>query len=333
MSQSSLLAYLDHNVLDSMSKGDPYGVGDLLKRASLTPVFSNENLAEVRRSRGYEEAFLEVLERIGARYLVPILDEQFKPTGSAEVREVKPRDAYRSYLDNVESTPEFDFGLSGMLQKFYGGRQDQSFEEIFERGTVELHNLLVTLCEEMVDVPEINDRARADLEDAVYKLPELLREQYCSVASLLDAEPVAAVKQFERATELGPKVLNNIQRPDVVRKIWTLLEERLGGANVDMEVFFGINPFPFEADAARERTTVEKVNGIYHQLNFLGYYRDSEMSRQRRFTASVSDMTHAGLAAFCHLLICRDEDLVMKAAAAYEYLGIETRILHYAANK
>jgi hypothetical protein len=43
-------------------------------------------------------------------------------------------------------------------------------------------------------------------------------------------------------------------------------------------------------------------------------------------------MTHAGLASFCHVLICRDEDLVMKAAAAYEYLGIGTRILYYGAN-
>lgn len=333
MSQSSLFAYLDHNILDSMSKGDPYGVGNLLERASLTAVFSDENLAEIRRSRGYEEAFLEVLERIGARYLVPILDEQCKPTGSAEVREVKPRDAYHRSLENVASTPGSDFGLSSMLQKLYGGRQDQSFEEIFERGTDELQNLLITLREKIVKVPEIDDRARAEFENAVSRIPELLRQQYCSVASQLDAEPLAAVKQFEEATELGPKVLKNIQGPGVVRKIWALLEDRLGGAEIDMEVFFGIRPFPFEADPARERTIVEKVNGIYHQLNFLGYYRDSKMSRQRQFTASVSDMTHAGLATFCHLLICRDEDLAMKAAAAYEHPGIGTRILHYGANK
>ncbi|WP_156788084.1 hypothetical protein [Desulfurispirillum indicum] len=97
-------------------------------------------------------------------------------------------------------------------------------------------------------------------------------------------------------------------------------------------MFFGLKPFPFEADAGRERTPLEKVNGIYHQLNYIGYYRDSKMSRERRFRASFSDMTHAGLATFCHLMISRDTDLVMKAAAAYEYLGLGTRILHYEAN-
>ena len=49
------------------------------------------------------------------------------------------------------------------------------------------------------------------------------------------------------------------------------------------------------------------------------------MHKGRRFRASLSDMTHAGIASFCHLLICRDEDLVMKAAAAYEYLGVGTK--------
>lgn len=51
MHQPQLLAYLDHNILDLMSKGDPDDVAGFLIRASLTPVFSDENLAEIRRSK------------------------------------------------------------------------------------------------------------------------------------------------------------------------------------------------------------------------------------------------------------------------------------------
>lgn len=329
MIQPQWLAYLDHNVLDLMTKGDPHCVVHLLKHASLTPVYSNENLAEIRRSVGYEKTFLNVLHQIGAQHLVPILDKDFKQTGTAEIRVLNPFDAFSSYIDNVDPIPEFGFGLSGMLQKFYGGREDQSFEEIFSCGVKEFGDLLASALEGLEDSPEVTEEVHAALEEAVVMLPEILREQCKSFALQLDVEQAKPVKSFEQATGLGPKVLKNVRGPDVVRKIWALVQERFHEAEIDMETFFGIKPFPFEADADRERTTTQKVNGIYHQLNFLGYYRDTNMNKQPRFTASFSDMTHAGLASFCHVLICRDNDLVMKAAAAYEYLGVGTRIVHF----
>lgn len=39
-------AYLDHNILDLMIKGDPLGTKALLKEISLIPVFSDEIRAE-----------------------------------------------------------------------------------------------------------------------------------------------------------------------------------------------------------------------------------------------------------------------------------------------
>lgn len=294
-------------------------------------MFSDENLAEIRRSKGFEQRFLEVLERIEARHLVPILDSRFKQTGNAEVRSVNPYATYDAYVENVNALPEFGFGLTGMLQKLYGGRQEQSFAHIFSAGAKELSHLLSRLRQDLANTSEINDDLREQLDRVVDALPELMEEEYAGLASQLDAQPRPATNQFEEEFGLGPKVLKNVQRPDVVRKVWALVQERLAGVEVDMEVFFGIKPFPFEADADREKTTLEKANAIYHQLNFLKYYRDSNMRRARRFAASISDMTHAGLATFCHLLICRDEDLVMKAAAAYEYLGLSTRILYYGA--
>ncbi|MGH7831111.1 MAG: hypothetical protein ACREP8_13145, partial [Candidatus Binatia bacterium] len=312
------LVYLDHNVLDLMTKGDPDRVAQLLTQASVTTVFSDETLAEIRRSTGYERTFLELLEQLRARHLVPVLDKEFKHTGNAEVRLISPFDAYSNYIANVDSMPELGFGLAGILQKFYGGRQDQSFAEILAGGATELRALLEKLNAELADIPNVDDQSRVAIAEAVASIPRMLEEQSGRMAAQLDADPEAAVRRFEGATGLGPKALKNIERPDVVRKVWELVQPSLPGAGIDMDTFFGITPFPWEADAGRERTTLEKVNAIYHQLNFLGYYRDSNMSRRRRFNASFSDMTHAGLASFCHVLISRDEDLVMKAAAAYE---------------
>ena len=44
MENNEILAYLDHNVLDLMTKGDPYKVKKLLQKYKLTPAYSNETL-------------------------------------------------------------------------------------------------------------------------------------------------------------------------------------------------------------------------------------------------------------------------------------------------
>ena len=53
------------------------------------------------------------------------------------------------------------------------------------------------------------------------------------------------------------------------------------------------------------------------------------MKTKRGFTQSSSDMTHAGVASFCHFLFCRDKDLVKKTEAAYKYLGVKTKIVYF----
>jgi hypothetical protein len=341
VTQPTVFTYVDHNVLDLMTKGDPDGLSELFRQTNMVPVFSDENLAEIQRSIGYERKFLDLLQRIGARYLVPVLDETLRHTGRAEIRQVDPLDVFGAYTENVNALPDSGFGLSGMLQKFYGGRENQSFGEILSGGAEELRQLLKKVEEELRDIPGIDNAMRVAVAQAVSNVPQLMEEEYKNFAKQLDTEPTSAVKRLEEVTGLGPKALQsnaNIRPPGVVRKIWELVEAKLqsvdqGEGGLDLETFFGIKPHPFEADASRERTLLEKVNAVYHQLNFLGYYRDSNMGRRRRFVASFSDMTHAGLASFCHVLICRDEDLVMKAAAAYEHLNVGTTILHYRANR
>ncbi len=47
------LAYLDHNILDSIRKGDPHKIKFLIKELSLTPIYSYENLKEIKRIRRF----------------------------------------------------------------------------------------------------------------------------------------------------------------------------------------------------------------------------------------------------------------------------------------
>jgi len=258
--QEQSLAYLDHNVLDLLTKGRAANVGELLGRMSLIPVFSNENLAEIRRSAGYEQLFLERLECIGARYLVPIWDAQFWHTGGAEVRVVKPRDAYDQYVERLDGLPVSDFGLAGILQKLYGGRSDQSFGEIFSAGIGELGVFLEKLRVQLSSTPGLDEQDQSAIAGIAAHLPDAVSEQLSTFAAQVDSLPGTAVDQVGVTFGLGPKILNNLKPPKIVRKIWELTKAKCPG--VEFECFFGIKPFPFEQDAGRERTVLEKVNAI-----------------------------------------------------------------------
>ena len=333
MEDNFILAYLDHNVLDLMTKGDPHQVKDLLKDNNLTPVYSDETLREIQRSTGYESKFVELLEEIDAKYIEPILDQHFKQTGQANIHSVLPSDIYQRFLADQLRNGGGDFGMSEMLMKFYGGQSDKTSGEIFQQGNADLQKYIM---EALNGIEEVSLGEAIDIESLkklIEDFPALMSSQSSEFAEKLDDRDEPAVSEFEAKTGIGPVILKNIKPPNVIEKIWQMLSDIEGFSEIGMEAFFGVKPYRFEADSVRERTIQEKVNAVYHQLNFLGYYRDSKMRIDRRFRASFSDMTHAGIASFCHLFLCRDEDLVMKAAAAYEYLGVNTRILHYKANK
>ncbi|ENN97961.1 MULTISPECIES: hypothetical protein [Pseudoalteromonas] len=223
--------------------------------------------------------------------------------------------------------------MSEMLMKFYGGQSDKSFGEIFQQGSVDLQKYMMEALEGIDEIALDETIHIESIKKLIADLPALMSSQSSRVAEELDEGGESPVSEFEAKTGIGPVILKNVKPPNVVEKIWQILSGIEEFSGIGIETFFGVKPRSFEADSDRERTIQEKVNAVYHQLNFLGYYRDSKMKKDRRFRASFSDMTHAGVASFCHFFLCRDEDLVMKAAAAYEYLGVNTRVLHYKAYK
>jgi len=331
MENNELLAYLDHNILDLMTKGDPHKVKELLKKKKWTPIYSDETLKEIHRSKGYENIFLELLEEINAKFIEPILDGKFKQTGHANIHEVPAKAKYEQFLQNKRKMPVGNFGISETLMKIYGGKQDTSFEKINENGAKELQDYILETLDSIddIDIPEKVSQEIKKIKELTNELPEILKGQTFSMTNELDKQHTSVIGGFEKETGISPRVLNNIDFPDVILKIWDIVSEKIDISNIDLETFFGIKPQLFEEDSGKERTLQEKVNAIYHQLNFLGYYRDSKMNLERRFKASFSDMTHAGIASLCHIFLSRDNDMVMKTRAAFEYLGVKTKILHY----
>lgn len=332
MENKEILAYLDHNVLDLMTKGDPYDVKDLLQKQKLTPIYSDESLKEIQRSKGYESKFLDLLEDVSAKYIVPLLDQNFKQTGQTKIHTVSPKICYENFLNNQKESPTGDFGLSEISMKLYGGQQNRSFKEIFAKGAVDLQKHMMETVDSLDELSIDHNIDIESLKKVIAELPEIMNCQSSTMAKDMDKLADSPISTFDKEIGLGPIVLKNVKPPNVVEKIWLMFSEKPNFPANDIEKFFGVKPNGFGNNFDSELTIQEKVNAIYHQLNFLGYYRDSKMKKERRFKASFSDMTHAGIASLCHVFLCGDEDLVMKAAAAFEYLGVQTKILHYKSN-
>jgi len=326
-------AYLDHNILDMMTKGDPKQIKELLKNAKLIPIFSNESLKEIHRSKGYEHTFLDLLEEIEARFIEPTLDQDSKSTGQAQIYTVCPKLMYEQFLQNEHENQKNKLEFSDVLLKFYGGKTDLSFTEVFENQIDSVQKNLLAAIDGIKDIPKEMKPFIDMFQTVVEELPVEWKEKTAEMTNKLDNMDDSPITSFEAHTGVGAATLKNINPPHVVQQVWSFISDKIGSDAFELETFFGIKPQPYDPEPDRERTLQEKVNAIYQQLNFLGYYRDSNMKVERRFKASFSDMTHAGVAAFCHVFICRDGDLVMKTKAAYEYLGINTVVLFYPSEK
>ena len=236
---------------------------------------------------------------------------------------IDPGIALASYVETISPYLGTDYNLSGMLQKFYGGLSDTSYSQIFDEGTNSLVKMLNSA------------KTTEGLDPLLHKQMDILIDQLPDVFALLNQQLTDSIgstgfksvtSQFENATGIAPITLNNVKGPYIIKQIWDMLKGNVPNIGVDIDTFFGLKTTPWCSTPEREPTLAEKVNAIYHQLNFLGYHRDTNMKVERRFNASFSDMTHAGMASFCDIFLCRDEGLVMKATAAYEYLKVGTQI-------
>ncbi len=319
-----ILGYLDHNILDSIRKGDPFDIRKLMITNQITPIYSHESLKEIKRSVGSELEFISLLVELKAKYIEPTYENNF-PTGKALVSNNDALTIWNNFIENYEPMPEYGYGLSSILEKFYGGRKNESYSEIIKNGNDELKQIIDSSLEEFGS----HESLTTEMKDAIKQLPSLLEAQQQYISEQMDTLDSSPMKQFEEVTGLGAKVLKNIKPPQVVKKVFSAVQDSIPDLELDIDVFFGVKCQPFEAKPDRVKTLSEKVNGLYHQLNFLGYYRDTDMKNTRGFVRSSSDMTHAGIATFCHFLLCRDEGLVKKAAAAYEYTGATTQIIHF----
>ncbi len=317
--------YFDHNILDRMLKGAEPAVVNFIEKHNLEPIWSDENIQEIIKSQGKEYEFCELLVRLKAQRIFEEYVE-FKSTGHIllEVKNPHERLAELKELKCEEASDGKEF-----LEKFVGGRADLTFLDALVNPLLEQK---VALEKMLSDFRKGNSYLSTDqiqeLEGSLEKIPDLI-EQLTLQANELDerANSSSLINQIEEFSGVGPVQLNNIKPPKVVEKIWGLVGHCFGAPKTTLEQWFGLEPLPIQGPPPVPIVLSGKVNAIYHQLNMLGYWRDSKLNKSSRFNASWSDMVHAGMASFSTVFLCNDKAMRLKTKAAYEYLEIDVLVV------
>ncbi len=320
-----MLVYLDHSILNQILKGRSKLV-EVFATNNMQVVYSDANLDEISRSVGKEQEFMSLLEVLGARHLCLVLDDQFRSTDRAVIKDVVPAAAYDAYLANQRESPAGDFGLGALLQKVYGGHANMTFGEIAQSGQKDFNQLLDTLARDLVSsqIPP-----RVDVNAVLETLPEMKREFAVTSAEMgrmFDADtPRNQVPAIDSELDVGPKDLNNLEGPDILKQIWSRIAPKVPEGAISFDEFFGLGRPRWVTDD-RPISKLEQINGAYHQLNFLGYHRDKDMAKG--IGGHFRDLTHVSMASFCNVFLSGDERQIKKAQAVYEHLEIGTYAHH-----
>jgi hypothetical protein len=323
-------AYLDQNILDMFVK---YGMGDFGRKLieNYQIIYSNETLKEIKRSTGFEEKFLSLLNDLKAYHLKVVLKQPgFIVTDQATITNRDTSQVYDEYCQNVVSYGNIENAMQQWVFKFSGGRVGESISDIHAEQLEAFSDLIDGMVNNAKTLP---NRPR----ELVANYSKLMIDQCRSILKELetltkkdipDSKNWNGIREFRKALKVGPRELNNIKPPNILQKIWDVYKILLPNNEYikDLEDFFRLKVNPIYPD--RPYYKHEKVAGIYNMLNTIGYYPDANINKKRRFVASMSDNGHASLASFCDTLLSRDKNFLKKVAAAYEYLQIPTNVKH-----
>jgi hypothetical protein len=326
--------YLDQNVLDFFTKQGLGEFGQILIK-DYQVVYSDESLKEIRRSKGFEESFLDVLKDLKANYLKLIVEQpNFTITDNASISERDPYDVYKEYCKNSDDGVDIEQAMQQWLFKFSGGRKGDSFNDIHNEQISAFSELMDSIMDNSVELPEEIQRQLQiyTKEMSSHYKATLEKTENMMLENIEDDKNWDGIKDFRSQVGIGPKQLNNIEPPNVLFKIWDKLKTlpTYSQTNMDIDDLFQLNKNPIYPEQPYFKH--QKVTVIYNMLNTLGYYPDSKVHKERRFIAAVSDNSHASIASFCNFLLSNDEHFIKKVNAAYEYLEIPTLAKHVVFN-
>lgn len=301
------LIYLDHNIVDDISKG----AFELPSDSSFGWVYSKEHFAEIERAG--DTRFLDVLRDLKALQLELMLDDRFRLSGEARLLgEVDPHAAFASWRAARANVPASGEYFSAIVSRLFGAANDEAIAQAPDAFEREVGALLQSA--------GLLDQAHAE---AIATARDAMRSM---VTEHLAERPHLESQREAFGTHNG-RGSNLADHDNPLEECWRLVCEsspELTGA-VTADQFFGFEP-AYETGYERWPLYLGIV-GCYTMLNMIGLRPDEKLSRVERMPAIMSDASHVGHAAYCQGLLSADRRLCDKAKAIYRFKGIGTQVL------
>lgn len=279
----------------------------------IVPVYSQETLEEIARSKGHERSFLDALVALDAKRLVPRM-EAARFTDIADLLDVNPHEEYQAFIDSQIDVQGIDVLLMELSQALTGTRPDLRAADLL----VELRSRGLGMANDALDRAKGLGSLPEELQSHLHDLQRALEEKYSPPP---DITQPTSVKEFDQQVAGGPLHLNNIRPPRVVEQIWERLPD-VRKANISVGAYFGV-----ERTDGRTPSQAEKVQTVFNILGILGYFRDPRLDQNRRVQSLMSDMGHVAFASYCDAFATRDNRLARRSAAAYEFVGCPTVVI------
>lgn len=327
------LAYLDQNILDGFLdciETDPNFIKGFLDHVQV--VYSDVSFQEIYRAglknKKYSAAFLDLLNKLNAIYIKPIMDENFNFTGQMRLISGSATELYEEYISESLKYDEFLDPLQKNIFAMYGGIKD--YESMADL-QIEAQYKLLEFLEQQINILK-NEKIKHSLFDVFIKQKENeldgLRMQMHEFEETV-RKNADFLKQANSGTDvhlayrkelkLNIDEINQLQFPNVLIKIWNILKENNPSLDeLELEDFLRIRNVEHK---------FEKIHAIYSNLNLSGFRPEKKVKNEKKIVSAQADISHVAYASYCNYFITNDERLVDKSNVIYEYLKINTEIL------
>ncbi|EJY6061167.1 hypothetical protein OGP69_003959 [Salmonella enterica] len=302
--------YLDHNILDEISKNRM----ELEAPNDTVWVYSDESFNEIKRAN--DMRFLDVLKNLKARKLELELDNQFRLTGRAFLHDYcEPKDMYQQWLDNI-SEVNVDELMQSQMQFLARLASADNYSEILHQPRKLKEFLYALLSPDGSATKDIE----LQIERAVAGIESVVCGQLQEVESL-DASRTAIGTGRGRASNISIK-----ENPLVL--IWEML--RINHKEMTIEQFYGFEPL--DKQGYENWPLYLGVVGCHTVLNFLGFHPDKGLNRIEKIPTILSDANHTAMAIYCDAILSKDQRFCAKARAIFAYLDLDIMVIEATPN-
>jgi hypothetical protein len=296
--ENSARIYLDHNVVDEISKGR----FRLPVEAPFSWVYSNEHFNEIDRAG--DRRFLDVLANLRAQKLEFQVDQSSRISGMT-VRQGDPRELFEMWR-SANASVDVDVGglFLPIISRVCGAANVDAISEVPESFERELAALLRSI--------DAWDDASATRLAKLKNDMQNMVENFASIPRLEKQR-----EAFEMHEGRGSE-LNKHHNP--LQALAEKLAKLAPGVTADRWLGFD----PPDKGAYEEWPLYLGIVGCYTMLNIIGLRPDKGLSDVDRMPAILSDASHVGYGAYCNVLMSADQRLCDKAKAIYKYKNIGT---------